>query len=715
MAESLFSPSWYRVAPLRPRLRGHTQVHRHSYRDEIWYVLQDQLSGKFHRFSEGANHVIGLMDGERTVDQIWKLAAEELGDDSPTQEEMIRLLAQLHSADVLQTEVPPDSVELFSRYQRQERALLKQRLWSPLALRFRLFDPDRFLLRWLPFVRPLFSWFGFLLWLSVVGAGVVMAGIHWSELTNDLTDQILAPQNLLLLWLVYPAVKTFHELGHGFATRVWGGEVHEIGIMLLVFMPVPYVDASAASAFRQKYRRMVVGAIGIMVELFLAALALFVWLNAEQGLVRGIAYNVMVIGGVSTLFFNGNPLLRFDGYYVFADAVEIPNLAKRSTQYLGYLAQRYPFGSLHAESPATTDSERKWFVFYGIASFVYRMFIAVAIILFVAGEFFVVGILLAVWAAFNMLLLPVYKSMKFLLTSPKLKEQRSRALFVTVIALGLIGLLVFVAPAPYRTMAEGVVWLPEQAAVRAGTGCFILDSRVQPGSVVAAGQALIDCEDPLLRSREEALAARLRELKAMFAAQWRDDRVAARITTDEMKAVEADLLDVRQRLDALTIRSPVAGQLILTQVSDLPDRYVNQGETLGYVVEQAPMTIRVAVPEDDAALVRARTSGVQVQLADKIGTSIDAQIARQVPGGSNTLPSAVLGKTGGGVIDIDPRDPDRTTTFSKVFEYDLLLPADIARAPAGTRAYVRFDHGSLPLAYQWYRRARQVFLGKFGV
>ncbi|HXS80845.1 MAG TPA: hypothetical protein VN818_11190, partial [Gammaproteobacteria bacterium] len=152
MADSLFSPSWYRVAELKPRLRSHAEIHRHSYRDEVWYVLQDHLSGTFHRFSEGANRIIGLMDGERTVDRIWQLATEELGDDAPTQEEMIRLLAQLHSVDVLQSEVSPDSAELFGRYRRQERALIQQKIWSPLALRFKLFDPERFLTRTLPFV-----------------------------------------------------------------------------------------------------------------------------------------------------------------------------------------------------------------------------------------------------------------------------------------------------------------------------------------------------------------------------------------------------------------------------------------------------------------------------------------------------------------------------------------------------------------------------------
>lgn len=715
MAESLFSPSWYRVADLRPRLRGHTEVHRHDYRDEVWYVLQDYLSGKFHRFSEGANQVIGLMDGQRTVEQIWQLAAEELGDDSPTQEDMIRLLAQLHSADVLQSEVPPSSVELFDRYRRQERARIKQKIWSPLALRFSLFDPERFLTRYLWMVRPLFGPAGFLLWLGVVLAGVVLAGMHWSELTNDVVDRVLAPQNLLLLWLVYPLVKAVHELGHAFATKVWGGEVHEIGIMLLVFMPVPYVDASAASAFRQKHRRMVVGAIGIMVELFLAAVALFVWLNAEYGTVRAIAYNVMLIGGVSTLFFNGNPLLRFDGYYVLADAVEMPNLAKRSQEYLAYLAQRYLFGVSDLESPARSVSERRWFVFYGIASFIYRMFIAVAIILFVAGEFFFIGVLLAAWATITMLVLPMFKSMKFLVSSPKLERQRPQALLVSGIIGAIIAGLVFLAPFPYRTMAEGVVWLPEKAAVRAGTSCFVNDYLARPGAEVTSGETLISCEDPLLHAKQDGHVARLQELKHLFASQWRDDRVAAHITNEEIKAVEADLRDVRDRLDALDIKSLIAGRFIVPVAEDLPGRFVRQGELLAYVVEQGPMTVRVAVPEGDAELVRSSTRAVQVQLADRRGESIGAKITRKVPGGSNQLPSPVLGKQGGGDIEVDPQDPGNTATFSKIFEYDLMLPAGLDRAPAGTRAYVRFDHGRRPLGYQWYRSARQVFLGRFGV
>ncbi|NIO11783.1 MAG: peptidase M50, partial [Deltaproteobacteria bacterium] len=133
---------------------------------------------------------------------------------------------------------------------------------------------------------------------------------------QNITDRILAPKNLLILWLTFPFLKAFHEFGHGFAVKVKGGEVHEMGIMLLVFTPIPYVDASAASAFRERRERVIVGAAGMMVELFIAALALFVWINIEPGPIRSLAYNVIFIAGVSSILFNGNPLLRYDAYYI---------------------------------------------------------------------------------------------------------------------------------------------------------------------------------------------------------------------------------------------------------------------------------------------------------------------------------------------------------------------------------------------------------------
>ena len=330
MSDTLYSPSWYRVADLKPRLRRHLQIRRHRYRDETWYVLQDYAAGKAHRLNPVSYYLVGLMDGTRSIQQIWDLALDKLGDEVPTQEEIIRLFGELHAADVLQCDIPPEAAELQQRFEKQQRRELMQRFMNPMALRFPLLDPERFLTSTLSAVRWLFTPAGFLLWLAVIALAAVQAGLHWEELSRDVTDRVLAPSNLLLLFFVFPVVKALHELGHGYAVKRWGGEVHEMGVMLLVLMPVPYVDATASWEFREKSRRMVVGAAGMMVELFVAAFALFLWIALEPGLLRAVMYNVMLIAGVSTVLFNGNPLLRFDGYYIFADWLEIPNLASRS-------------------------------------------------------------------------------------------------------------------------------------------------------------------------------------------------------------------------------------------------------------------------------------------------------------------------------------------------------------------------------------------------
>ena len=346
MLRSLFSPSWYRVAQLKPRLRRHSHIHRHHYRGELWYVMQDQAAGRYYRFTPIAYQVIGLMDGKLTVQELWDKASERYGDDAPTQGDMVQLLSQLHSADILLCDIPPDTAELFRRHNKTEGAKWKNYLRSPLSLRFPLLNPEKFLSRTAPWVRPLFSIYGAIIWLAMVGVALVLVGLHWRELTENMLDRVFTGKNLVFLWLVYPLIKAAHELGHGYAIKILGGEVHEMGIMLLVLMPIPYVDASSASAFREKWQRVLVGAAGMIVELFVAALALFIWLQLPPCNFRAILFNVIVIAGVSTVLFNGNPLLRYDGYYILSDLLGILNLSQRGLNYLGYLCKRYLFGSM---------------------------------------------------------------------------------------------------------------------------------------------------------------------------------------------------------------------------------------------------------------------------------------------------------------------------------------------------------------------------------
>lgn len=715
MVESVFSPSWYRVASLKPRLRAHAHISRHDYRGELWFVLQDHSKGRYYRFTPEAYQVIGAMDGRRTVQDLWENAAGRFGDDAPTQAEMVQLLSRLHMADVLLCDVPPDTAELLKRSQKIQRARWRQNLRSPMALRFPLLDPEKFLARTVWVVKPLFTVYGALLWLAVVGAAVFLAGVHWPELTENVVDRVLSAQNLVILGLVYPLVKALHEFGHGYMVKAWGGEVHEMGIMLLVLMPIPYVDASAASEFRAKHRRVLVGAAGMVVELFLAALALFFWLSLDAGTLRSVAYNVILISSVSTVLFNANPLLRYDGYYIFSDLVEIPNLAQRGLKYLGYLVKRYPLGIKKEKEPYAGPGERPWFVIYSVSAFIYRMFIYVAIILFIAGKFFVIGILLALWAASSMVVTPIFKGLKFIVSSPTVRENRPRAVAITGLVVAAVAFLLFVVPFPSLTRAEGVIWVPEESLVRAGTGGFVDRVVVPSGAEVESGQLLIQCRDPLLNARVKVLEARLGELLARYDAALSMDRVQARVIQEEIGSTRAELARAEERLTDLEIRSPEDGRFLLPQARDLPDRYVRQGDLIAYVINIERPTIRVVVPQSIVDLVRRRTQDVQLRLVERISEVVPATIKREVPEAGEQLPSTVLGRGGGGAIAIDPTDSAGTRTFEKLFQFDIEPVDPIEQVFIGGRVYVRFNHGFEPLAFQWYRSIRQLFLRRFNV
>lgn len=715
MAESLFSPSWYRVAKLKPRLRGHTEIHRHAYRGEVWHVLQDHATGRFYRFTPPVHHMIARMDGRRSVEELWEEVSGVHGDAAPTQGEVVRLLGQLHAADALLCDVPPDAEEILRRWKKTEYSRWKMNLRSPMSLSFPLFDPERILSRAARYVRPFFTVTGGLLWTAIVGTAVVLAGMHWAELTENFTDRVLTAENVVSMILVYPFLKALHEFGHGCAVKRWGGEVHEMGIMLLVLMPLPYVDASAATAFREKRRRMLVSAAGIMVDLFVASLAMFVWLLVSPGKVHSIAYNVILISSVSTVLFNGNPLLRYDGYYILSDGVEIPNLYQRGIEYVGYLFQRYVFGARQVQPPYAGPGERFWFVAYTVTSFVYRAFLYAGIILFIAGKFFIAGILLAVWAGISMIVYPAVKRIRFVATSPVLRNNRGRAVFATVAILAALLLLLFVVPVPSWTRTEGVVWVPEEALVRAGTSCFVGKVVVPPNSPVEKGTLLVECIDPVHYAEVRVLEAKLAELERRYDAARAQNPVETQILQAAIRSARADLARSKERRKELAIRSPAEGTFVIPGAQDLPDRFLKQGDLIAYVLNEKRPTVRVVVGQADVDLVRQRTKKVAVRLTERLERVVPAVLVREVPGGLERLPSTILGVSGGGKVAVDPRDAAGGKALEKLFQFDLELDRPVGNVYVGGRVYVRFDHGFEPAGFQWYRTIRQMFLRRFHV
>jgi putative peptide zinc metalloprotease protein len=715
VAESFFSPSWYRVEGLQPRLRSHLRVHRHQYRGQTWYVLQDLATDQFHRFSPEAYGLIGLMDGRRTVQEIWEQASERLGDEAPTQNDVIGLISQLHTSDALFFEAPPDMVELSKRSATQVRRKRYTRLANIFSWRMPLCDPDRFLARFLPLVRPLISLPGLLLWTALVGMGLLWGGTYWTALFHDFSDQALAPQNLVLLWLLFPLLKLCHELGHGFMAKAFGAEVHELGVMLLVFTPVPYVETTGAWGFRSKWQRILVSAAGMMVELALASLALIVWINAEPGLVRVLAYNTILIAGISTVLFNANPLLRFDGYYMLMDYLEIPNMKHRAGRYFSYLAERYLLGQPEAEMPQATAGERVWFVLYGTASSLYRILVVVGILLFLGDQFPPVAILFAVFTGVMMVVVPVVKGATYLFTSPRLHLVRVRAV-VTVVCLvaALVGVVGFV-PVPFRTVTEGIVWLSDDAMVRAETEGFVTQVVATPGSQVQAGDVLFICRNADLRAQLNVLNSRLQELKARHTEQEPNDRTKAAIIEEETKYVTQERDRIRERVERLVVRSKQSGTFVTPRAEDFPGKYVRQGDLMGQVLDLRTVTVRTVVPQGEIDLVRYQLESVDVRLAERLPATQPAALVRLVPAATKQLPSAALGSQGGGQVPLEPSDEKGLTAMGRFFQADLTLANSMGLMDAGGRAYVRFNHGWMPLSAQWTRQLRQLFLARFNV
>ncbi|GGO80203.1 hypothetical protein GCM10011348_16390 [Marinobacterium nitratireducens] len=712
MSDNYFDSAWYRVRHLRLQLRSHARTHRQVYRGQTWFVVQDPQSGQFHRLSPSANLFVSLLDGERSVDDAWQELGKRLGNEQPGQAEVIRLLSQLHRADLLIGDRLPDLDETGRRARRLRRSRLGQRLRNPLAVRLPLLDPDAFLRRTAPLVRWIFGPPGIVLWCLLVPGAALLALLNWSELTHNVVDRVLSAGNILLMIAAYLVVKTLHELGHGYAVRRWGGEVHEIGLMFLVFMPVPYVDASASSAFRSKWQRAAVASAGIIVELFLAALATLAWVLMEPGLARAFAFNVMAIAGVSTFLFNGNPLLRFDGYYVLSDLIEIPNLGKRANEYFFYLLKTRLLGLNGQRSPVQAPGEARWLLGYSISSFCYRLMLMAWIAWFLLTKVPVAGVLLAAYMLFNSLLLPLARGLKFLLMSPSLQGRRRYSLLLSGSLAAALALLLGVVPLPYSTLVVGVVWVPEEASLRTETDGTVAEVLAAPNSFVRSGTPLIRLEDPLLHTDIRILEAERRELEARLQAARQNDQVQVRMIQEQLRRTAAALELLQERAARLVLVARNDGIFTVQAPEDLPGRYFPRGTPLAHVIGERQTLIQTLIDQSAIELVRDHTRQVDVRFVQHIETALPAQVTRDTPAAVDNVPPQALALVDGGRIALDPEDPQRKRLLERMFRLELKLQQSPPDGVIGERVHIRFDHGAQPLLPRLVRSLRQLFLAR---
>lgn len=701
--------NWPLVANLRVSLLAQVSVRRLTLRGERWYLLANDAAGVRHRLNESAYQFIGRCDGRYTVQEIWNALQTLDGDEAISQAEVIQLLVQLEQRDLLQCERNADTDELFRvRGPRSKRSRFSL---NPFAFRLALGDPASWLSRLDPVGRFLFRPAVFWLWLAVMIVAALVAGSNWNSLHIYGQQHLVSPKYLALTFVLFPLIKALHELGHGLAVRRWGGEVHEFGIGLFMLIPAPYVDASAASGFVGRTERVVVGAAGIMVELALAAVALALWLATQSGVIHDLAFAMMFICAVSTLIFNGNPLLRYDGYYVMTDALDLPNLASRSAMYWGHLLRRTLL-RIPSVEPALAPGEKQWLLGYAPLSTAYRLLLSISLVFFAGSYWFALGLLVACYVTFAVLLRPLVLWGRSTFAMTGAGPARGRVRNAMVIAACVVGLMLFVVPLPLSTVAPAVVWLPEQAQVRPEVDGFIRALQVRDGEVVAAGQLIAVLENPDLLTNREKISSRVLALQADRFQLLLRDPTAAQNLLQEIAQAEAELKRADERITQLEVRAGVAGKLSLPRFADLPGTFARRGVAIGYVLQSSEMRVRAAVDQDRAYLVRHRTAEVEVRLADAMNSPVPARMGADFPGATRQLPSPALGERGGGPYSIDPADSDGVRSIDPVFLYDVFLTQRMLERVGG-RAWVRFNHGYEPLAFQVYRRASQLFLKQF--
>ena len=722
-----FSESWYRVADLRPRLRSTVQVHRQHYRGQMWHVLQDETANQFFRLNVPAYRFVGLLDGRRTVAEVWRICNEQLGDQAPTQGEAIQLLGQLYTSNLLHAELPPDAEGLLRRYRKRRVREVQGYLTNLLFVRIPLLDPDHFLDRWVGVFGRVFTSWALLAWLVLLGAALHALAGRGADLVGG-SEGILDPKNLPLLYLSLAAVKIFHEFGHAFACKRFGqlaggaGEVHVMGVMFLVFMPLPYMDASSAWALADKWRRVVVGAAGMFVELAVAAVAAIVWAGTSpDAAIHGICYNIMFIASVSSLLFNGNPLLRFDAYYILSDLLEIANLAQRSKEYIYYLVKRYVWGVRRARSPANTRGERAWFVFYGVASTIYRVFILAMILLFLTDrlpqQLRVVALLFALVSGVIWLGLPLVKFFRYLATSGELLRVRGRAVATTAIFLAAVVTGVGLIDAPDRCRVEGIVEPVNMAVVYARSDGFLEEFLPSGLPVTPDGEPLLRCVNPDLTARRDHLLAERRRLQARRRIAQTQEPAAAQILAGQIAALDQQIRRAKEELALLELRAPLAGTWISPQIDRAGGSYLRRGDQVGMVADTRRLMIRAAADQQVAAMLVADASpDVEIRVRRRPDMKLRGRTQRILPAGQVRLPSAALGYRAGGAMRTAIDDPRGTKAAQPFFEIHVRPDEhDAACLLSGQRVVVRFTMPAKPLLAQWWRRLTQLLQRRLNI
>jgi len=720
MAGGTLSDSWYQVAHARVALLPTVQAQPQRYRGRPWVLLEDGYSHRFFRVTPQAYEFLRSLTAERTVGEIWQELAQRHPEGTPGQDEVVRLLSQLHLSSLLYFREQPHADAIFERMQKQRQREFAAKLLAFLYWRIPLFSLDGWLDRIQPFIRAMTGKAAGAVWLLMLLIGGATA-IEHREAIGLAGEGLLSLSNLPWLYLGLTVVKVCHELAHAFVCKRYGGHVPTFGLMVLVLAPLPYVDASASWGLRNKWQRAYVGAAGMLAELFLAAVATLIWAATNEGVVHSLAFNVMVVGSVSSLLFNGNPLLRYDAYYILSDLAELPNLYQKAQQQWLHYGARWVLGRHDSVEAATDASERAWYTVYGALAFAYRWIVTIGVLLYVTDQWFAIGVVLLATTVFAMLMMPLGKLWTYL-RNPAMSASRSRALGVVAGGALLLYGLLFLLPLPHAVRLAGVLEARNTSQIYLQTPGRLAELAVRHGQQLKQGQLIARFENPDLDYQIEVASRQIAETRAQVGQ-------ALLQTPSEVAPLQSRLAALQSRLDELQnlarqliVRAPQAGEWVAPTLHERQGAWVDRGLSVGEVVDRSHFRFSAVLPQSQAAELfgeRApHADSGELRLAGLRGDAIGVGALQVVPYQRQRLMSAALGFGGGGEVAVRPDDAAGTATTEPFFEIhaeiaDAALPAEVAYH--GMSGVLRVPVEARPLAQRLRAALQQLLQRRYGL
>ena len=577
LADSLVSSS-ARTLPLW--VRADLEVKRQQYLGRPYWIVKDPIGSRYFRFHEEEYAILKKFDGRHSLDTIKEEFEKEFPPQKITLEELQHFLGQLHQSGLIVAATPQQGPELLKRKKKRSRQALFQKLTNILAVKFKGFDPDVVLTFLLPYVRPLFHPAALLMAVMFCLSALLLVLVEFDTFRSKLPafHSFFGLTNVAWLGVVLACTKLLHEFGHGLTAKYFKGECHEMGFMLLVLTPCMYVNVSDAWLLPNKWHRMAITAAGVYVELVLASLCTFIWWFSTTGLINSIALNIMFVSSVSTIIFNINPLLRFDGYYLLADYLEIPNLRQKATKILSQKCSEWFLGMEKQEDPFLPQKNQLFFALYTVAAFWYRWVIMISILFFLnhvfdKWELKILGQIIAFMAIASMFGMPLYQVIKFFWVPGRIyKVKKSRFYLSLSLLAAIIGFILFF-PLPYWIISPTVidlrpshsrhVYIPYTAG-----GCQLISIDVEPAQQVKQGDKLGQLENLPLRSEIVEHRGKKAELEKQIELLDRrhlvrpDAGLQKKIVEESLKATDEILQQKLQLYRDLTLLAPIDGTVV---------------------------------------------------------------------------------------------------------------------------------------------------------